>query len=98
VWSGEPIGEYLRSYPRLVSIAEEWDFTVPEDDSELLAELRRHGVAPGRRLHVSIASDGRALERDPALTRRRLSFTASIQSQPDLSENTDEYLRGLGRT
>ena len=37
--------------------ADEWDFTVPGDDGELLAELRRHGVAPGRRVHVVLVAD-----------------------------------------
>ncbi len=27
-----------------MSRAEQWDFIVPDDDGELLAELRRHGV------------------------------------------------------
>ena len=30
-----------------VSSAEEWYFTVPDDDAELPAEFRRHGVRPG---------------------------------------------------
>jgi|BarGraNGADG00312_1021997.scaffolds.fasta_scaffold26833_3 hypothetical protein len=34
-----------------MSTTEERDFTVPDDDAEPLAELRRHGVRPGRRLH-----------------------------------------------
>ena len=37
-------------------VADEWDFTVPRDD-ELLAELRRHGVRPGRRVHVALVGD-----------------------------------------
>jgi len=32
--------------------ADEWDLVVPEDDAELGAELRRHGVRPGQHLHV----------------------------------------------
>jgi hypothetical protein len=32
--------------------ADEWEVVVPEDDAELVAELRRHGVQPGQRLHV----------------------------------------------
>ena len=35
-----------------MSTSDGWDLTVPEDDAELLAELRRHGVRPGQRLHV----------------------------------------------
>jgi hypothetical protein len=37
--------------------ADEWDFTVPSDDDELLAELRRHGVRPGRRVHVALVAE-----------------------------------------
>ena len=37
--------------------ADEWDFTVPGDDGELLAELRRHGVAPGLRVRVALVAD-----------------------------------------
>jgi hypothetical protein len=75
--------------------ADEWDFTVPEDDSELLAELRRHGVAPGRRLHVSLASNPSPVpNREPSP--RRLSFAGSIHAEPDLSERTDDYLSGFG--
>ena len=77
----------------IMSIAEEWDFTVPEDDAKLLAELPRHGVQPGRRLHVSgrperEESAGSDDERRP----RRLSFAGSIHAEPDLSERTGEYL------
>jgi hypothetical protein len=32
--------------------ADEWDFVVPADGDELLAELDRHGVKPGQRVHV----------------------------------------------
>ena len=32
--------------------SDEWDLVVPESDAELLAELRRHGVRPGQRLHL----------------------------------------------
>ena len=32
--------------------AGEWDLVVPDDGAELLAELRRHGVRPGQRLHL----------------------------------------------
>jgi hypothetical protein len=33
---------------------DEWDFTVPEDAGQLLAELRRHGAEPGQRVHVAV--------------------------------------------
>jgi hypothetical protein len=39
--------------------ADEWEVVVPEDDAELLAELKRCGVRPGQRLHVRSASSGK---------------------------------------
>jgi hypothetical protein len=41
-----------------VSTAGQWDFTVPDDDADLLAELRRHGVAPGQRWHLNLLGEG----------------------------------------
>ena len=76
-----------------MSTADQWDFTVPDSD----AELRRHGVSPGRHLHVSVAPEEQELEAHEA-TPRRLSFAGSIQAEPDLSERTDDYLRGFGQT
>jgi len=32
--------------------ADEWEVVVPDDDAEILAELKRRGVRPGQRLHV----------------------------------------------
>jgi hypothetical protein len=81
-----------------MSTADGWDLTVPEDDAELLAELRRHGVRPGQRLHVVQTDkqpDTPADER-PTAKRRHLSFAGSIHAEPDLSQRTDEYLRGFG--
>lgn len=37
--------------------AGEWDLVVPDDGAELLAELRRHGVRPGQRLHLRAVPD-----------------------------------------
>ncbi len=34
-----------------MSTADGWDFTVPDDEAELLAELRRH-VVPGKRYRL----------------------------------------------
>lgn len=36
---------------------DEWDLVVPENATELLAELRRHGVKPGQRLHLWAVPD-----------------------------------------
>jgi hypothetical protein len=75
--------------------ADEWDFTVPEDDGELLAELRRHGVEPGKRLRVTVVPDRHPMP-DAGPTPRHLSFAGSIHAEADLSEKTDEYLSGFG--
>jgi hypothetical protein len=85
-----------------MSSADGWDLTVPEDAAELLAELRRHGVLPGQRLHVAQAAEEpfpptEASTERPA--RRKLDFIGSVHGGPaDLSTRTDEYLqRGFGR-
>ena len=83
-----------------MSTADGWDLTVPEDDAELLAELRRHGVRPGQRLHVVTTQSEPIIapeetSREPK--NRRLSFAGSIQAEPDLSEKTNEYLKGFGQ-
>ena len=83
-----------------MSTADGWDLTVPDDDAELLAELRRHGVRPGQRLHVVTTQSEpvNAPEEAPREQRknRRLSFAGLIQAEPDLSE-TNEYLKGFGQ-
>ena len=82
-----------------MSTADGWDLTVPEDDAELLAELRRHGVRPGQRLHVVATEPDIASEKASKAPRknRRLSFAGSIHAEPDLSERTDVYLKGFGQ-
>jgi hypothetical protein len=85
-----------------MSSADGWDLTVPEDAAELLAELRRHGVQPGQRLHVVRASDDQSKkpsEPSEGAGTRPLDFIGSVQGGPaDLSTRTDDYLRrGFGR-
>lgn len=82
-----------------MSTADGWDLTVPDDANELLAELRRHGVVPGQRLHVVPG-----LEQEPEVPddapppRRSLDFIASFAAEPDLGRNADRYLsEGFGR-
>src|SRR4051812_30715956 len=85
-----------------MSSADGWDLTVPEDAAELLAELRRHGVRPGQRLHVVRASDDQSQqssEETEGPVTRTLDFIGSVHGGPaDLSTRTDDYLRrGFGR-
>lgn len=41
--------------------ADEWDLVVPADGDELLAELDRHGIKPGQRVHLRpVPEPGRA--------------------------------------
>lgn len=84
-----------------MSTAEGWDLTVPDDEAELLAELRRHGVVPGKRFHVVEAAAPRAgeIEQAPKVVRRAMPFIGSTPGGPrDLAAKTDEYLaQGFGR-
>jgi chemotaxis response regulator CheB len=84
-----------------MSSADGWDLTVPEDAAELLAELRRHGVRPGQRLHVVHVPDESARQSSDSIERptsRKLDFIGSVHGGPDdLSTHTDDYLRrGFG--
>lgn len=80
---------------------EPWTFTVPEDDAELLAELRRHGVKPGQHLRVNATPPGAevAPRATRAINRRRFGFIGVVKDGPsDMSARTDEYLeQGFGR-
>lgn len=86
-----------------MSTADGWDLTVPEDDAELLAELRRHGVRPGQHLRIlqspEQSPDLANTEPAPASApRRHLRFAGVIENgEPDLSTNTDAYLKDFGR-
>jgi len=77
-----------------------WDLTVPEDAAELAEEFRRHGVRPGRQLHIVSTLDAPSPERAvPAAEPGRFAFIGSVQSGPaDVSRRVDDYLqRGFGR-
>jgi hypothetical protein len=71
-----------------MSTADEWDLTVPDDDAELLAELRRHGVRPGRRLHLALSDQGPPPERVSGPP----EFFGSFSAAPDLAERSGEIL------
>lgn len=98
------MGGHECRYSLIMSTAEGWDFTVPDDEAELLDQLRRHGVVPGKRFtlleqsepdpqgpHVGSGATGAAAAGEPRL-RRRLRFAGMIAAEPDLSENFDRYL------
>lgn len=61
--------------------------TVPVDDTELLAEFRRHGVRPGSRLHV-IVSDGAS-----AAEEQLPAYFGGFSGPADLGERSEEILR-----
>ena len=68
---------------------EEWELVVPDDDAELVAEFRRHGVKPGQRVHVAIVGGVGAGAGDAKLP----SFLSSFDGPPDLAGRSSEILR-----
>lgn len=73
-----------------MSTAHEWDFTVPDDDAELLAELRRHGVRPGVRLQLVVSELGSIVDGSP---NEQPEFFGSLSAASDLGERTREILQ-----
>ena len=61
---------------------------MPSDGDELMAELRRHGVRPGQRVHLSVvASD------DDSGEHAVPEYFGSFRSgRPDLAERANEIL------
>lgn len=57
--------------------ADEWEVVVPEDDAELLAELRRHGVQPGQRLKIRNSGKYRSAATGRYVTKSSASSKAS---------------------
>jgi len=79
----------------IMSAADGWDLTVPEDAADLAEEFRRHGVRPGQRLHIVSTLDTPSPDRAvPAAKPSRFAFIGSVQSGPaDVSSRVDEYLQ-----
>ncbi len=71
------------------SEAHEWELIVPDDDAELVAAFRRHGVKPGQRVHVAVV--GRA--EDSLEAASAPAFFASFDGPSDLAERSSEILR-----
>lgn len=61
--------------------------TVPVDDTELLAEFRRHGVRPGSRLHVIVRDE------PPSAKEELPAYFGSFSGPTDLGERSEEILR-----
>ena len=75
--------------------AGEWDLVVPDDAAELLAELRRHGVRPGQRLHLRPVPDPAEASTDAAQDDPWDAFIGSAGpgGDPDLSAKAKDILR-----
>src|SRR4051794_7647049 len=68
-----------------MSTAETWDLVVPEDDAELVAAFRRHGVQPGRRLWVLETADDQTVDSDEL---RRALVSAHVAAEALASVNS----------
>lgn len=68
-----------------------WDFVVPSSSDDLMNELRRHGVQPGQRVHLSVVP---ALNEDEALDPYIGSFDSG---DPMFAERSEEILDELIR-
>ena len=69
--------------------AESWDVVVPSDGDELMAELRRHGVRPGQRVHLSVVAASDDDSGEHAVPEYFGSFRSG---RPDLAERANEIL------
>ena len=69
--------------------ANEWELVVPDDDAELVAEFRRHGIKPGQRVHVALVEGAEASADAAAVP----SFFSSFDDPPDLAARSGEILR-----
>jgi hypothetical protein len=74
------------------------DFEVPAEDDAVLRELRRHGVRPGQRWHLTLVSD-RDLDDQTEGQNLLPGYVGSFRSgQTTLSARVDEVLEtGFGR-
>lgn len=73
--------------------AGEWDLVVPDSDAELLAELRRHGVRPGQRLHLRAVPDTDEADADHDELWDAFIGSAGPGGDPGLSANAKDILR-----
>jgi len=99
-WPGSPSTGVRPSAPPdgtvlIMSAADGWDLTVPEDAADLAEEFRRHGERPGQRLHIVRAPDAPSPDRAvPAAKPGRFAFIGSVQGGPaEVSSRVDEYLQ-----
>jgi hypothetical protein len=87
-WGHAPVDR--DEYAVIMTSASEWDFTVPDNDAELLAELGRHGDAPAVGLHVALSAGESGSAAAPEVLP---AFIASFSEAPDLAERSGEILR-----
>lgn len=78
----------VRRTLRIMSSAQEWELTVPDNGEQLLAELRRHGVTPGQRLHVAVPAPASDAASDP----EKPAIFDLFDGPPDLAERSSEIL------
>ena len=69
--------------------ANEWELIVPDDETELVAEFRRHGIKPGQRVHVAVIDGGDPQTGDAEVP----SFFSSFDGPTDLAARSGEILR-----
>lgn len=68
----------------------EWELTIPADEAELLAELRRHGVRPGQRVHLRVVQERSGTPADD-------TFCGSLAGFPEPSWEDFEHARAAAR-
>jgi hypothetical protein len=78
-----------------MSNLDEWDFVIPPEGPEaLVAELRRRGVVPGQRVHVTLTSHDDTSEQPVEERPWRPTFVGSFASGVgDLGERSEDILR-----
>ncbi len=69
---------------------DEWDLTVPADEAELLAELRRHGVRPGQRVRMRVVDERRGATGDQ-------EFRGSLAGFPEPTWQDFEHASAAAR-
>jgi hypothetical protein len=69
--------------------ADSWEVVVPADGDQLMAELRRQGVRPGQRVHLSVVA---ASDDDSGEQAVPAYFGSFRSGRPALAERASEIL------